>query len=193
MNPKDTQNVEIAIQKKITAMFTDQAVFREIGERLAAKIKKMILERIFAGYDLMSRKFGNYNVSYDKKRAFKYASRRYGTTEYASSSTKDKLRLTGRLLSSLDVRMLGIESNLRQVKFKFLVYLKDPTQIPKAIGLQSTTGVARNHQVYSKKAYTFLGLAVSGAWKNREDEEIKQFLFREVGDIINRKVGVKRA
>ncbi|MCX7909591.1 MAG: hypothetical protein N2560_08765 [Ignavibacteria bacterium] len=188
---KETQNIEVAITKKVSAIFTDRMVFQKVAEELAEKIKKLILERILAGYDLESRKFGNYNVSYNKKYAFKYASKKFGTTQFASSSTKDKLRLTGRLLSSIDVKPTGLETQLRKVNMNFLVFLNDPTQIPKAIGLQSTTGVARNRTTYAKKAYTFLGLAVRGPWRDRENREIQKFLLQKLEDVITNKIKVK--
>lgn len=191
MTAKETQDIAVSITKKASAIFLEKSVLQKISQELAEKIRKLILERILAGYDLESRKFGNYNASYNKAYAYKYAAKKYGTTEFASKSTKDKLRLTGRLLSSIDVKVRGIENQLRKATLYFLVYLKDPTQIPKAIGLQSTTGVARNHQTYSKKAYTFLGLAVRGAWAERERAEIQRFLLQELGENITKQTKVK--
>ena len=193
MKPQEFQNLEIAIVKKATALFANPNVFRDIGNRLCQFILKLIIQRILAGYDLFSRKFGGYNESYNKEKAYNYAVRKYGSTEWASKSKKDKLRLTGNLLSSLDVKLVSIQTGLRKVVFRILISTKDPTQIPKILGLQSETGVARNRRTYAKKAYYFMGLALSGEWKIREEREIRNFLVSELENIISKKIEVKRA
>ena len=193
MTPREYQNIEIAIVKKATALFADRNIFTNIGEKLCKLIIRLIIERILAGYDLFSRKFGGYNESYNKEKAFKYAVRKYGRTEWASKSKRDKLRLTGNLLSSLDAKLIGVQTGLRQVIFRIMITTKDPSQIPKILGLQSETGVARNRRTYAKKAYYFMGLALSGEWKIREEREIRDFLITELENIVTQKVKVKRA
>lgn len=193
MIPKEFQQVEIAIAKKASAIFVDETKMRQIGQELAKKIVGLIIERILAGYDLFSRKFGGYNVSYKKEKAYKYAVAKYGKTKWASSSTRDKLRLTGNLLSSLEAKVVGVQVGFKQVIFRILITTKDPTQIPKIQGLQSETGVARNHKTYAKKAYLFMGLALSGQWKNKEEQEIRNFLIEKMKGVFQNRMVVRRA
>lgn len=165
------QQIEIALNKEY-ANALKSINMPQLMKSLQKLLLKLIIKRISEGYDIHSRKFGNYNTGYDKTKAIKYASKKYGTTEYMSTSKSQKLRLTGNLLSSLASKEVSSYIGQTSAKLKFRIYIKDAVNELKAEGLQSTTGTARNNKTYSKKSYEFFGLALSGDYATRERKAI---------------------
>lgn len=156
---------------------------------LETLIVKLIIDRIEAGYDIYSRKFGGYNRSYKKSKAYEYATERNKPTRYASRSASDKLRLTGNLLSGIKAKTARLVRDEKNGGFiiRTGVYLL-ASQREKAEGLGSTTGVARNHKRYSKKAYLFLGLAVSGSYVQKETKAINKYIADYIGEKLIKKI-----
>lgn len=165
--------------------------YNQLSKKLQKFIIQLVIFRINQGYDIHSRKFGGYNASYNKAKAYKYATSKFGKTEYASSSTNNKLRLTGNLLSGLKIQELSHFVNQNTAKIKLRMYLEGAENQDKAEGLMSTTGTARNRQTYSKKSYEFFGLAVSGSFKVDETKKITAFIQHEIKNALNGKLRIK--
>lgn len=160
----------------------------KLRDKLAELIVKLVIERTQAGYDVYSRRFGGYNKSYDKKQSYKYAARKYGTTEYSSSSTGDKLQLTGNLLSSIKSNKGRISVSKNGIFITFKVAVTGSKNLRKAEGLQSTTGHTRNGRRYAKKAFVFMGLAISGSYVTKETNAIQDLIIKLVREKTKIKV-----
>ena len=144
----------------------------------------MIIKRIYDKKDLLGRNFGSYNKGYDMRKAFKYASRKFGTTEHTSTSAP--LRLTGNLLSSIKVDYTGSSATRGRVRINFKIGVNN-SQALKALGLQSTTGYTRSG-TYAKKEWLFLGIST----RLDEDKKIIKFLKRQLAiqsGVIKQKFG----
>jgi hypothetical protein len=172
--------------EKITAEIDINKFIEGLGELIV----QLNIKRIQDGYDIRSRKFGRYNVGYDKKEALKYAKKKYSTGKYSSTSKSDKLQLTGSLLRSLhyEVKKKSIFNQGLSVR---LVIDTDTRNRKKAKGLMSTTGVARDGSRYSKKAWLFMGLAVSGFYVKKEKEAIDKYIAKFIQDSFKTRIKVK--
>jgi hypothetical protein len=172
----NAQIIEANIQKKVLA-WVNQSVIEKIAKQGQSFIHKTIIERVMNGLDLFGDKFGGYNASYKKKKAYQYATKKYGTYKFASTSAP--LRLTGRLLSSIQVKIQEARTTGNVIKIKYLVTVPPELQ-PQVEGLQSTVGVARNQRRYSKKAWYFLGISTQLG----EDNKLKNLLIAPIKSMI---------
>ena len=164
---------------------------QKFANSLSDLVVELIIKRTQAGYDVNGRKFGNYNAGYNKAKAQKYARKKSGLTEYASTSKSNKLQLTGSLFSSIEARAKRFTISKRGVTILIEAYIADSFNRLKAEGLQSTTGYTRN-STYSKKSWDFFGLAKSGNFANVEAEAIRKLVQKEFGKVAGGgvKVGV---
>lgn len=158
---------------------------------LAEEIIALVIKRTSAGYDLQSRRFGNYNADYDKRDAYKYAKKKYGTTKFSSTSKSDKLRLTGNLMSSLDTNKGRITIKSNGIFITFKVFVTGAKNIKKAEGLQSTTGYDRNGKPYSKKSYEFMGMATSGKYSEIESKALQNIIVKALREKTQIKITKK--
>jgi len=172
------QQIEFQLNKDLAQALKNLNADK-LAKDLAKIILQLILKRINDGYDIKSRKFGNYNKNYNKARAYKYASAKYGTTKYASTSERDKLRLTGNLLSSIDAKPDKIFIGAGGASIKIKVFFKDAFNELKAEGLQSTTGYTKKGR-YSKKSWEFFGLAISGTYANEEKLRLQRYIINYI-------------
>lgn len=162
------QMVTLTLRKKLLSILTKSFVDKQ-AQTIRTYVKKLIINRIVNDkVDLYGRKFGKYNQGVymwgpkgrfrNKIQAQKYAAQRHGMTQYASTSLSDPLRLTGNLLSNIQVPYIGSTISGTRVEIKFKITVPDNLK-PQVEGLQSNQGVARNGKGYSKKSWTFLGLS----------------------------------
>lgn len=183
------KDIELVLRKKFLTEILSDASLRKIGKELEVALLKIQRDRTDDGYDIYGRKFGGYNKSYNKAKAFVYASKRYGTAEFSGSpSTTGKrtpLRLTGQLFSGMIVKFLGVDKQGTKVIFKFKFTVKDD-QLKKAEGLQSETGTTRSGSTYSKKSWMFMGLSVSGSNVQQESNIIKSIIQKNSKLILER-------
>lgn len=151
------QEVIAKLKGKIVASISEGQV-EKVAKKAASFIREMIIQRILDGKDLYGNKFGGYNKSYNKQKAWQYAARKYGTYKYSSSSEDAKLRLTGRMLSKIRVQSGSVKKTKSLITMPFRIY-PEPIIKEQVEGLQSTIGVARNGARYAKKAWYFMGLS----------------------------------
>ena len=174
------QTISIRLKKEMaTALATIDRT--KLLKDLADKIVALVIKRTSDGYDLQSRRFGNYNAGYDKREALKYAKKKQGTTKFSSTSKSDKLRLTGNLMSSLETNKGRITIKSNGIFITFKVFVTGAKNIKKAEGLQSTTGYTKRGS-YSKKSYEFMGMATSGKYSEIETKALQNIIvkaFRE--------------
>ena len=178
-------NIKQQIQVSLNNAFLDylQKIDKTaFANELGRLIIDLIIKRTQEGYDVRSRKFGNYNRGYNKRKAQKYAAKRQSLTEYASTSNNKKLQLTGSLFSSLTTKTKLFTINKRGINIIIDVFIADSLNRLKAEGLQSTTGYSRGG-AYSKKSWEFFGLATSGNYFNSENIAIQRFIAKEIGKI----------
>lgn len=178
--------MELQIRRKVMSALTQQQL-RRIADKSRKVIVKMIIDRIYRGYDLEGRKFGGYNRSYDKSYAFSYvtggvnspiASKYFrAPTEHQSKS--EPLRLSGQLLSNIQVDLKTASVLSSQIKVVYRVYVPKKFE-EQVIGLQSTTGTARNGSTYSKKAWTFMGLSKQLG----EDVKLMEYFINEIKGLM---------
>jgi len=175
-------DIEMKIRRKMLQAL-NPAVVKRIAKGAEKLIYDLIIKRIYRGYNLEGEKFGRYNVGYNKGYAFRYvtgginspmASKYFRSpTEHASTSAP--LRLSGQLLSNIKVQLLStnVLTSIINVKYKISVPDEFKDQV---IGLQSTTGTARDGSNYSKKAWTFLGLSK----RLSEDVKVMEYFIKEI-------------
>ena len=155
-------------------------------------IVELIIKRTQAGYDIYSRKFGGYNRSYKKKKAYAYAKKHGGIiSKYASTSTSDKLQLTGHLFNAIKAKKVRVTQIKNTVILKTGSYILGTKQQKKAEGLGNTTGHSRGGGRYSKKAWLFLGLAIRGAWAKSEQKAINNYIEKWIGEKLVQKINSK--
>ena len=171
--------VNIDLQKKIGEAISKSEIDK-LGRALQRYIReKIIIQRIKDGMDLSGQSFGGYNKSYDKKKSFNYATRKFGRTKYASNSENDKLQLTGHLLSGIQVTFVSSSNSVNKINMKFLINVR-PELEPQQIGLESTSGSVRTKagiKKYAKKAWHFLGISK----RLGEDKKILRFIQSYLG------------
>lgn len=172
------QQVEMQIKKKAMTVISQAALTRAL-KPLEKVLVEIMRKRTDEGYDIFGRKFGGYNKSYNKQKALSYAAKKYGTTQFMGNS-RTPLRLTGRLFSSMKAKLLSVNMSGNLMTAKFSIFIDDPTQERKVIGLMSETGTARNHKNYSKKAWSFLGISVAGSRKAQEETLIRNTLIKSL-------------
>jgi hypothetical protein len=177
------QQFKIAIEKKIMNQIFSQSTLRVAFEGVAKKAIDIMRKRISDGYDIYGRHFGGYNRSYNKARAMR---RLQGKTEYAATSVKDYLRLSGELFSDMKFQVKGINQSSTSILGEIRLYIAPRSQ-QKAMGLMSETGVARNHRTYSKKSWDFLGLSVSGPRVASERKQLEEVFMK----ILSKNLSIK--
>lgn len=187
-----SSDIKQSIQVSLNNAFVDYinkidklAFTNELGNL----IEQLIIKRTQEGFDVKSRKFGNYNAGYNKVKAQKGAAKRSGMTSYASTSKSKKLQLTGSLFSSITTRPKKFVVNKRGIHIVLECFINDSLNQLKAEGLQSTTGRSRSGS-YSKKSWEFFGLAHSGNYVNSESKAIQDFVFKSLGKISGGRVSV---
>lgn len=181
------QDIEIRLNREYEKAFRAINI-KKLVDKISELVIKLVIERTQAGYDLRSRKFGGYNKSYKKSKAYKYAAKKYGTTRYSMKSTSDKLQLTGNLLSSIKTLKTRFRVGEKGVRLFVQVGVTGSKNIKKAKGLQSTTGVARDRSRYSKKSWEFMGLAISGRFAKEEKSAIQNLIAKAIQEEVNIKI-----
>lgn len=174
------QNIKIVLNEKFTE-YLNASRATVIANKMQKLIPQLIIARTQDGFDIYGRKFGGYNASYDKKKAFKYASKRDGLTSYASSSKSNKLQLTGNLFSSIFAKTKSVRVINGRVQIVVNIGIKGRDNQEKAIGLQSTTGYTRGGGSYSKKSWEFFGISISGGYQSREKTEVLKLVASILG------------
>jgi hypothetical protein len=169
-----SQDVNITAFKNqiLSALKTNSST---LANKIGKEMVNIMRERTESGYDIYGRKFGGYNKSYNKAYALKYAAAKYGTTQY-KGDLNTPLRLTGRLFSSMNYKVLNSSISGNRLSMRIRIFIDDPTQQGKVEGLLSDTGTARNGRTYSKKEWAFLGLSVTGGRVSQEKQRINRIL-----------------
>ena len=82
------QTISIRLKKDMADTLNNinkTKLLSDIGETIV----NLVIKRTSDGYDLQSRRFGNYNAGYNKRKALKYA-RKHGRNDYKYSSTSKR-------------------------------------------------------------------------------------------------------
>lgn len=172
---KIQQQIEIKLSKEVESAMRNIAT-PELMKKLSEKLIAIMIRRTQDGYDNRGRRFGNYNKSYDKSKAYARAKNK---GRFSSSSTSNKLQLSGELFRSLTYKGAKITNSKTSINLKTTLTIDGIDNQLKAEGLQSTTGYSRKG-TYSKKSWEFFGLSVSGDRVNQEKAEIMLFLIKEL-------------
>lgn len=88
---------------------------------LTDEIEMILKERIKNGFDINNNKFPRSKSTYNKEAAYKYATRKYGSTEFASKSKSDVLRLTGHFIKSIRVEKVLIKNTNKEIQIDFTI------------------------------------------------------------------------
>ena len=169
----EQQLIEIAIKKKLTQVLS-KSMLEEVADKVGQKCVDLMRDRTNQKLDIYGRRFGGYNRSYNKAYALSHSGAK---TEWAGT-TSTPWRLTGQLFSAMAYKVMKID--LSKLSFQLKIYINDINQQGKVMGLQSSTGIARNGRAYSKKAWDFLGLSVAGSYMQTERNEINRIISSEV-------------
>jgi hypothetical protein len=172
--------------ERVADALSDEVFLKGLGELIV----KLIIKRTQDGYDIYSRRFGGYNRSYNKKKAYKNADEQK-VGKYASNSKSDKLQLTGNLLNSITAAKPKFKVQKNGGIIITGAYVKGTLQRKKAEGLGSTTGVARGGSRYSKKDWLFLGLAIRGSYVKKETEAINKYISDYIGEKLIKSINKK--
>jgi hypothetical protein len=154
---------------------TNRAAIYGLKRKLENRIKRLIRERTAAGYDSNGQKFAA--LKYDKKLAFKYLKGK--KTTYASDSTSDNIRLSGQIMSGLEVKVIDFKIDSQGVFIEYDIDVKGSRNKKVAMNLESDRGTARNKKRYSKARRQFLRLATRGEWKTKEENAQLSTIARE--------------
>src|SRR5512133_769926 len=121
------QQVIVNLKKKVLTMLNNSALKR-IAQTAEPFILKLIQRRIQSGYDLDGKKFGGYNASYKKSKAYNYVtSARSGKyhrtpTEWAMGG---KLMLSGQLMSNIKVSNISVTNSTGLITIKYKIFVPD--------------------------------------------------------------------
>lgn len=160
------QVFEAKLRKDLANLITGNKLKRS-AELMGEEAVKIIKQRTNEGIDIYGRKFGNYNQGYLAQKK-----RRYG-------SNRGWLQASGDLFEDITYEVLKITQNRNGASIKIKVTVKERSYL-KTIGLQDTTGTARNGKKYSKKAWLFLGLSQTGARVMSEQKRLVDIFNKTV-------------
>jgi len=169
-----SQNLAVSFAKAVEKTLGKSTLIK-LYEGLGRTIISIMRTRTQRGFGINSQKFV-YSKNYNKKRAFKYQSKKYGTTQYSSDSKANKLQLTGHLFSSFKYKISKFPSQQKR-------------GIAGAVEI-SITGdreqkIAAN--LYRMPRWRFFGLAKSGNEKTNEknviDAYIRNFLKQSISSL----------
>jgi hypothetical protein len=180
MNPE--QNIALTMINELKKNLSN-ALLEKAAVAMGKEAVKIIQERTMQDeLDYKGRKFGEYNARTYKTKSGrrKMAKKQYIQIKRDKYDSSTYLWNTGALMSSIYATKptVTLSANIITIKFKLTVRAD---QMEKAEGLMSTTGVARNHKTYSKKAWRFLGIAESGPLYQSERNRLLKVFFNHLG------------
>jgi len=153
------KDIAMILQRRSFQFFTEDKL-RAAGNAAGVMVLDLIRKRTEVGTDINGANFKPYSLGYNKEKAYTYAARRYGTTEYSSKTMW--LRLTGHLFSDMKYKIKSIQKGGAFATIIITIYI-EPSSVPKAEGLL--------------KLRKFWGLSMSGSNFQTERNKLKRMLI----------------